>query len=40
MGLIYTYYCDKLSVVGVGFLKLSYGIVLPKDWSYKKDLDV
>jgi ionotropic glutamate receptor len=34
------YYCDKLSVVGVGFVKSSYGIVLPKDWPYKKDLDV
>jgi ionotropic glutamate receptor len=34
------YYCANLSVVGVGFLKSSYGIVLPKDWPYKKDLDV
>lgn len=34
------YYCDQLSVVGVGFVKSSYGIVLPKDWPYKKDLDV
>jgi ionotropic glutamate receptor len=34
------YYCDKLSVVGVGFLKSSYGIVLAKNWPYKKDFDV
>jgi hypothetical protein len=34
------YYCNSLSVVGAGFLKSSYGIVLPKDWQYKKDLDV
>lgn len=34
------YYCDQLSVVGVGFLKSSYGIVLSNDWPYKKDLDV
>jgi ionotropic glutamate receptor len=34
------HYCDQLSVVGVGFVKSPFGIVLPKDWPYKKDLDV
>jgi ionotropic glutamate receptor len=34
------HYCDKLTVVGVGFVKSSFGVVLPKDWIYKKDLDV
>jgi len=34
------YYCNKLTVVGVGFIKSSFAIVLPKNWLYKKDLDV
>lgn len=34
------YYCDELTVVGVGFVKSSFAIVLPKDWLYKRDLDV
>ncbi|CAF2942834.1 unnamed protein product [Rotaria sp. Silwood2] len=34
------YFCDKLIVTGVGFVKSSFGIVLPKNWLYKRDLDV
>ncbi|CAF1330881.1 unnamed protein product [Rotaria sordida] len=34
------YFCDELTVTGVGFVKSLFGIVLPKDWLYKRDLDV
>ncbi|CAF3971453.1 unnamed protein product [Rotaria sordida] len=34
------YYCNELIVTGVGFIKSSFAIVLPKNWLYKKDLDV
>ncbi|CAF0766812.1 unnamed protein product [Rotaria sp. Silwood1] len=34
------YFCDELTVTGVGFVKSSFGIVLPKNWIYKRDLDV
>ncbi|CAF2761918.1 unnamed protein product [Rotaria sp. Silwood2] len=34
------YYCNELTVTGVGFVKSSFAIVLPKNWLYKTDLDV
>ncbi|CAF1216226.1 unnamed protein product [Rotaria magnacalcarata] len=34
------YYCDKLIIAGVGFVKSSFAIVLPKNWLYKRDLDL
>ncbi|CAF4871283.1 unnamed protein product [Rotaria sp. Silwood1] len=34
------YYCDELTVTGVGFVKSSFAVVLPKNWLYKTDLDV
>ena len=34
------YNCGQLTVVGNGFVKSSYAIALPKDWLYKRDLDV
>jgi ABC-type amino acid transport substrate-binding protein len=32
-------YCDQLTIVGVGFVRSSYGIALPKNWPYKSELD-
>ncbi|CAF4434884.1 unnamed protein product [Rotaria sp. Silwood2] len=34
------YYCDELTVTGVGFVKSSFAVVLPKNWLYKTHLDV
>ncbi|CAF1332977.1 unnamed protein product, partial [Rotaria sordida] len=34
------HYCGNLSVIGVGFAKSTYGIVMAKNWRYKLDLDV
>ncbi|CAF3803593.1 unnamed protein product [Rotaria sordida] len=34
------YYCNELIVTGIGFVKSSFAIVLPKKWLYTKDLDV
>ncbi|CAF1394231.1 unnamed protein product [Rotaria sordida] len=34
------YYCNELVVTGVGFIKTSFAIVVPKNWLYKTDLDV
>ncbi|CAF4230581.1 unnamed protein product [Rotaria socialis] len=34
------YYCEKLIIAGVGFVKSSFAIVLPKNWLYKRDLDL
>jgi ionotropic glutamate receptor len=33
-------YCGRLSVVGVGFGKSSFGIAMKKDWEYKADFDM
>ncbi|CAF1408140.1 unnamed protein product, partial [Didymodactylos carnosus] len=33
-------YCSKLAVVGLGFAKSSFGIVMEKNWPYKHDLDL
>lgn len=32
-------YCDQLVPVGVGFVRSSFGIAIPKNWPYKSDLD-
>jgi ionotropic glutamate receptor len=32
-------YCGRLSVIGVGFAKSSFGIAMAKNWRYKNDLD-
>ena len=32
-------YCDRLIVVGVGFVRSSLGIALQRNWPYKRDLD-
>ncbi|UJR35043.1 hypothetical protein I4U23_027819 [Adineta vaga] len=34
------FYCNRLTVIGVGFVKSSFAVVLPKNWPYKTDLDV
>ena len=36
---IQNFYCNQLALVGVPFLKSSFGVVVPNNWLYKTDLD-
>ena len=36
---VQNFYCNQLALVGVPFLKSSFGVVLPNNWLYKRDLD-